>query len=423
MKKYLLAILTTMPLLVGCSNEEEMPALPEGEGIEVATKPLVLTSAEVAAAEQVRDFGSKFLKAMCAVQDDRNRNMIVSPLSAQITLSMLANACDEQGAKEITDALGCDDVNALNALSGNYMRNLSSVDPNTTLNLVNALWYDNTYSIKPGVESVLSDVFSIKSFGMDFGNHDGVVSAVNKWCATNTKNMIPKILDDFNPDLPLILGNALYFDGRWTDRFDVSDTRSGVFRSVNGNQFVRMMHKTMSLNVYYGTDYFAAEFPFGKEHFNMIIVLPDEGVDMESFVAGYSLDDMMRNPYKGIDDPEISATSLPEQNLYVSLPKFEFLTEIMPLNEALSSLGVSSALNGHADFFSDGRFGDLKMSQRTATSIDEGGAKAASVTIIEGDLAPSPPPTIDFTVDRPFLFFITEKSTGVSLIAGKIVSI
>ena len=48
--------------------------------------------------------------------------------------------------------------------------------------------------------------------------------------------------------------------------------------------------------------------------------------------------------------------------------------------------------------------------------LDEEGSEIKSATVIEGEYASSPPKQINF--NRPFIYFVREKTTGAVLIAG-----
>jgi serpin B len=63
------------------------------------------------------------------------------------------------------------------------------------------------------------------------------------------------------------------------------------------------------------------------------------------------------------------------------------------------------------------------VKQKTYAEINEEGTEAAAITIIQmigSDLDSPPPPEIKkFYVDRPFLYFIKEQSTGTIFFIGE----
>ena len=62
-----------------------------------------------------------------------------------------------------------------------------------------------------------------------------------------------------------------------------------------------------------------------------------------------------------------------------------------------------------------------RVLHNTFVEVDEEGTEAAAVTAVAmANGAANPETTVSFIVNRPFLFFIKEKSTGTILFAGKI---
>ncbi len=72
-----------------------------------------------------------------------------------------------------------------------------------------------------------------------------------------------------------------------------------------------------------------------------------------------------------------------------------------------------SNLGGIAD---DPRLTVSEIKQKTFVEVNEEGTEAAAVTSV-GIYAPSGPPS--FYADRPFLYMIRERSTGVILFIGR----
>ena len=61
------------------------------------------------------------------------------------------------------------------------------------------------------------------------------------------------------------------------------------------------------------------------------------------------------------------------------------------------------------------------MKQVARIKLNEEGSEAAAVTVIGMDkasMAPSEPLTVDFHADHPFLYVITEKTTGAIFFIG-----
>jgi len=114
-----------------------------------------------------------------------------------------------------------------------------------------------------------------------------------------------------------------------------------------------------------------------------------------------------------------------EEKVVVSMPRFKFSWK-MKLNEVLDDMGMKKAFQPYvADFSGMTGFKDLFIGyviHKTFVDVNENGTEAAAVTAVgmfTTSMPVDPPQKIYFTVDRPFLFTITEKSTGAILFIGE----
>jgi serpin B len=89
-------------------------------------------------------------------------------------------------------------------------------------------------------------------------------------------------------------------------------------------------------------------------------------------------------------------------------------------------MGMDIAFNETlADFTRINQNGGLYIDEvlhKTYIKIDEEGTEAAAVTSIGISLT-SMPETIDFCVDKPFMFMIREKHSGTILFIGKVLEL
>ena len=100
----------------------------------------------------------------------------------------------------------------------------------------------------------------------------------------------------------------------------------------------------------------------------------------------------------------------------LKLPKFSSEYSIT-LNSTLKQLGMTDAFSPAADFtrLSDRRAYISRVLQKCKIEVDEKGTEAAAVTVVEmrtTSTAPRPTPTAVFHANRPFIYIITENTTG-----------
>jgi len=155
-----------------------------------------------------------------------------------------------------------------------------------------------------------------------------------------------------------------------------------------------------------------AEIPYGNEAYSMVIALPDAGVSVTDVLSSLTWEQWtgwMEN------------LSPAELNLRIPRFRVEFDSEetMIPV---LTRMGMGIAFDPcKADFsnISDIRLFISLLKQNSYIQVDEEGTEAAAVTTIGFNLTSiGPGQTIPFHVDRPFLYFIKEKSTGTILFSG-----
>jgi serpin B len=240
------------------------------------------------------------------------------------------------------------------------------------------------------------------------------LALINAWCADKTHGKIKSILDELNPAATMYLLNALYFKGAWSIPFDKKLTKEAAtfFNEDGSTTPVAMMHADLTANYVKGPGFELAELPYGNEAFSMVLLLPDEGSSAQSVTE--SLDAAVWNDC-------LSKAS--QRDVKLALPRMNLEYEIN-LNGVLAAMGMPSMFDPYkADFSRVNPDAELFISlvkQKTTLEVNEEGSEAAAVTVImveTMDPGITVPP-ISLTFDRPFLFFIKEKSTGVILFAG-----
>jgi serpin B len=148
---------------------------------------------------------------------------------------------------------------------------------------------------------------------------------------------------------------------------------------------------------------------FLKEAGGMHFILPDEGV---------SVDDLLAEPGRLTEILEQQEED--RAKIILKLPKFSFNSSF-DLSDILKEMGIRSAFNSDADFTGITKDGMAYISEilhQTHIGIDEKGVEAAAFTDITlcGALLLETEKTVEFSLDRPFLFVIEDE--GVILFIG-----
>ena len=414
LKKFWLPAVAVALAMGACSSDNEPGEEPTVTIDPVEEVEFELTAAEKAAASRALGFQADFFRAVNAMPDNAGKNVVVSPLSAQVLLSILANTAGQQQAAEIMAALDCNDMDAINSLAVKYQSALPMVDNAVKMTLANSMWYNNRYTVNPEPASRLGEVFGIEPVAADFNDGKAVSDKINRWAADKTNNLIREIMQpaQIRPDLLAVMANALYFSGAWANPFDAAKTEKEEFAAVDGQATVDMMKNDGMQHVMTGEAYSAVKMELGASgKFYALFVLPAEGTDINDFVETF--DARTATPFK--DDA-----------VTFWLPKFKFETSDIYLNQPFAHLGMTS-LNSlvETDFFMEKPEAYFDVFQKSVISFEEKGAEGAAITwnrmcMATGDPVDAPPHPV-VKLNRPFLFFINEASTDACIFAGKMV--
>ncbi len=334
-------------------------------------------------------------KKSCGIMSPSS-NFMVSPVSAGIALSMLADGADGKTRKEIIDALGGESYSGMM---------LEPVGP-VTLTSANSVWLHSGAEILPSYLETLSGNYGAIARVRDF-NDKKVPGEINAWCSENTAGRIPSIVGSIDPSTILMLLNALYFKAPWSSPFNEENTYEEEFHGVNSDVKRPFMHRFAKMSYYEKDGYKAVRIPYQGGHFRMVVVLPPKGSNPKE--AAIAADPSMFLQDTGFEYPEVS----------LSLPKFTFDNQLS-LVSILKSMGIKSAFRG-ADF-SRMTKADVAVSsviQKCFIEVNEEGSEAAAVTSITVGLTampgPRPEPKV-MKVDRPFIFAITDTKDNIYFI-------
>lgn len=396
----LLFILLAAVTLVACENE----TLNKTED----AKPIALKASLQKRINQDNAFAFDLLRNTIAKNTDEN--ITVSPLSVSIALGMARNGANglTQSEMETTlkmSGLTSDEINEYYKVMNNA---LPVIDPTTKLSIANSIWYRKDFVVKPSFLDVNTANFNAYVRELDF-SQSWAKDTINNWCSVKTKGLIPTILDDIPENAVMYLINAVYFKGIWCNKFDKKLTTESYFYPEKGES-VKMNLMQMTDTLLYATDELAdyVDLPYGNKAFSMTVIVPKYGKTTNDVLQSMTVDKWNN-----------TVSKLSEEQVQLSLPRFKSENKFL-LNDPLIAMGMPTAFTGAADFsrISDERLLISKVIHKTYISVDEDGTEAAAVTAIEM-IKTSMPMYPIVRADRPFLFVIREKSTGVILFIGK----
>jgi serine protease inhibitor len=347
-----------------------------------------------------------------ALNRSATSNVAISPISIALALQMVYNGAGGSTHQGMSQALQLQTLGALAVDQYNAALQAALIDPDpkVQLKIANSLWMHlDRNPVLPSFVSTNETYYAAK-----IGDLAGAPDDVNAWVAGQTHGLIKTILPAANYSrVTAVLANAIYFSAMWTSTFIPSLTRTAPFTLSDGTEIsCHMMRKTSAFPYLSGSNFQAVELPYGQtRRLRMLIILPAVGVDLKSFVA-----DMTSEELSGW------IADLKPAHVEIGLPRFT-ATYVGSLDNALTSLGMGAAFDANiADFTglaTRTRVYISDIEHETLVKVDESGTVAAGATAAES-VAQSLP--IEITMNRPFFYAIVDGKTGALLFIGTLIN-
>jgi len=403
MRKFVIFAIASIAF-ISCHKEEVSNSY-EPINLDLKSQSIVTSS---------NQFGFDLFKSTIK-NSDEFQNIMISPLSVSQALGMTWNGALGVTRAEMTEMLGFDVENQqeLNGSNQTIRKALLNADRKVDMNIANSIWYRKGYSINPEFINTNENFYNAQVESLDFSKVDESKRIINQWVSDKTKGRIPKIVEGISNDHVMFLINAVYFKGKWKFKFQKESTSEENFYLTNGTSIATSMMKQSAELMYFSAESCSGiAMPYGNEHFQMVVILPNEGVDISTVVD--RLDDQTWNFY---------LNSVNQRGVEVWLPRFTFESKLK-LNEPLMDLGMKKAFTSGADLSKIGP-GNLyisKVQHNTFIEVNEEGSEAAAATSVEirETSLENPGLPLSFKVDRPFLFVSREKDTGAILFMGQV---
>jgi serine protease inhibitor len=353
------------------------------------------------------------------VAEERDENLFISPLSVSLALAMAYNGAEGATKDAMAETLcyGSMSLDEINRAYSDLIASLENVDQAVELLFGNSVWMKEEFAplVEAGFTDRITTWYSGEMFTRDFGNRQ-TVSEVNGWVDKRTQGLIKEIIKELDPELVMLLINAIYFKGDWIVKFNEAATHKQDFFVPEAPPVqVDMMSTSGNFSYYTGENCQVARLPYGRDKIAMYVFLPNEGISLDSFVASLN---------STIHDECIGRVQS-RGDLIVNLPKFKVEYGVKRLNSVLKKLGMDIAFNPYeADFsgIASTTPGNLYISfvdHKAVVEVNEKGTEAAAVTNVGIGLTAAPP---SFVVNRPFFFEIRDDRSGSILFMGRILN-
>ncbi len=348
-------------------------------------------------------------------------NLFFSPSSVSTALAMVYAGAEGQTAEQMAKVLHFRrPAERLHPVFGDLRRswNVGDSGRGYRLSVADRLWGQAGFHFLPGFLAVTREQYGAELAQVDFkGQVEDVRRQINAWVEDQTEGKIRDLIPAGALDAKtrLVLTDAVYFKGIWTEPFRKESTQVAPFHiSANRKTDVPLMFRTDHYRFWAGDGLKALELPYGEGDLSMLVLLPDgvEGLSaLEDRLTGENLSRWL--------------SSLRTREVRVYLPRFTLTSEFQ-LADVLRAMGMTRAFTfGEADLSGMSRQEELFVSaviHKAFVDVNEEGTEAAAATGIGVTSAapPEEPPVL--RADHPFVFLIRDNRTGSILFLGRLLN-
>ncbi|CAJ2641064.1 unnamed protein product [Trifolium pratense] len=360
-------------------------------------------------------------------QSHQDKNIVLSPLSLQVVLSIIAAGSEGPTQQQLLEFLQSKSTDHLNSFASQLVSVvLSDAAPagGPLLSFADGVWVEQTLSLLPSFKQIVSTDYKANLSSVDFITRAvEVTKEVNLWAEKETNGLIKEILppDSVDSQTKLVFTNALYFKGEWNEKFDASKTEDYDFHLLNGSsikvpfmtskkkQFIRAFDgfKVLGLPYKQGGD---------KRQFSMYIFLPDEKDGLSTLVEKVSSESELLGHKLPLNKVEVGDFQIPKFKISFGLETSDILKELgvaLPFSGGGLTKMVDSTM-GQSLYVSD-------IFHKSFIEVNEEGTEAAAATAATV-LFRGLPTRLDFVADHPFLFIIREDLTGTIIFVGQVLN-
>lgn len=373
------------------------------------------THAEPASAGLVRSYNQSGL-ALFAKLAATPGNLVISPYSIGTAMAMAhagaRGPTELQMAKALDYTLERQMIPAANRALA-YTITQRPADEGAIVRVANALHLTRFGDrVAPSYKQLLHDQFGAELFsGSD-------LAAINGWVKRKTDGKIATILSRLDPNSVCVVLNAIYFKGAWAEPFNAKSTRPGDFHLTQDQTVqVPMMQRNGRYRIVRSHGFDTIALPYKGGGLTMVVLLPEpaaghSGMAIDGKTAAAIVHDVEAAPadYVALSMPKFKTET--SANL---IPPFKALGMTLPFDADRADFSAITDSTKEAD-----RIHISQIQHKTFIDVDEAGTEAAAATAVEFGLRSAAPPSKRISVDRPFLYMITDKASGAILFVGRV---
>ncbi len=409
-------------LVVGLGACATVPQATGTDAVEAIEAALTGPAASAEDVDQVAASLNEFAVSLYSELHARGQgqpNLVLSPASVAQVLTLLLAATDGTAHEQLRDVLHLTvpDDRLYPAVAALW-RDLTSGEH--TLETANWGLVKETVTLNPDYVSLVAEHLGARFQADTFADPEALADRINLEVSARTHDMIPTLVEPSmvdDPNLFLVLLNAVYFQGDWATPFAEGSTEWAPFTRADGSRTSVSMMSRPDVTDYVEADAYTAVEMAYRGSASMVLVLPDP--DRFEQVAD-ALDAQMLTQIRSS-----LATAGGQAPRELRLPRFDVTADkALDLKDTIAVLGAPALFSESWDWTPlqtppEQQAEVSFLVHKAAILVGEEGTEAAGATgagVRLTSLAPVGP----ITFDRPFLFSIVDDTHGVVLFHGHI---
>jgi len=351
-------------------------------------------------------------------EEKEKENVMISPLSALLVLSMAANGTDSGTLSEMESVLGGGlGIEEINQNLNSLMTGLYNGEK-TKLFAADSIWVRedeagfmmNQEFLETNKKYYYADAF-VRPFDKK------TIQEMNQWISEKTEGMFQDIISDISVNTVMYLLNTMIFEAEWQNIYYEDQVGERIFTDCDGNeQKALMMYSTEGL-------YLKAENAEGfikpyENGYSFAALLPDKGIDISEFIQSLNGETFLKIMEEAENTMEAGGVS-------AALPKFSSETSV-EMEEILQEMGIKQAFSAESADFS--KLGEMpgkkfflsKVVQNSYIRVDEMGTQAGAVTRVAVDGAGLH--KLSVVLDKPFVYAVIDNETKLPVYIGAVLN-
>ena len=347
-------------------------------------------------------------------EENRNGNLVISPMSILMLLGILADATNGKSREEVLRMIGIEIAyDELMLMLGEFQSNMME---SGSLVSSNAVCVNSAvcHTMTEGYEERLKKIFDGSLFVSS-----NIVDDVNAWVKDRTRGMINQIADPSMNHMLACLINAIVFESEWKESYGTWNISEDRFYNADGTVSYVQMLKSREDAYIEDDDFTGFLKPYKDRKYTFMALLPKE--KETGFPLKKKKTNILNGALKQIDFMKLFR-EITYTDVNVTMPEFTADFDV-ELNELLQKQGVRTLFTSEADFSPlSGEFLNVdSVLHKAHIEVGRKGTKAAAVTAAM--LQPGcsladrvEPETV--RLDRPFVYAIINKEMGIPVFAG-----